>query len=252
MSSLVSSPIIPEQPPMSDAARAAAHPDDPLVAAARRGCRDAFGRLAERYSERLFNVALRITRNREDAEDAVQEALVRAMIYLRDFNGESQFSTWLTRIAINSALMKLRKNRKYREIVVDDSLDAEPPASDLSLVSRPAGPDELYREEEQSRTVGLLIAGLRPKLREIVSMYYLQERTVQDAARHLGISVAAAKARLFHARAALRRSPTARRLLSSYRRDAPKPLTLRLVAAIAPRVVAKEADGVARRRKKAA
>src|SRR5437879_3480327 len=94
-----------------------------LVEAAKGGHSTAFDTLCERYAQQLLRAAHRITRSREDAEDAVQDALLSAFIHLRDFDGRSSFATWLTRIRINSALMRLRKRRSWREIYVDDSID---------------------------------------------------------------------------------------------------------------------------------
>jgi len=83
-----------------------AQSDEHLLSKARSGNPSAFGELCKRHEKRIFHVALRITRNHEDAEDALQECFLNAMVHLRDFDGRSQFTTWLTRIAINAALMK--------------------------------------------------------------------------------------------------------------------------------------------------
>jgi len=89
-----------------------------LVAAAKQGQAEAFGALCEPLARKLIQSAHRITRNREDAEDALQNAFLSAFIHIKNFDGRSSFSTWLTRIAINSALMTLRKKRSSREIPI--------------------------------------------------------------------------------------------------------------------------------------
>jgi RNA polymerase sigma-70 factor (ECF subfamily) len=153
---------------------------------------------------------LRITRNREDAEDALQDSFLSAFVHLRDFDGRSSFSTWLTRIAINSALMKLRKNRGSREIPMDEPAGA----GDTLLRFEPADwhpdPEEQYAWQERQRVVAEAVRGLRPTLRKVIEIRELQEGSIKETAQRLGISVAAAKARLFHARAALRKAPRLR------------------------------------------
>src|ERR1700742_1292095 len=93
--------------------------DKRLVAVAKNGDKSAFDELYKRHAEKMFRTTRRITRNREDAEDAVQECFLNAFVHLKSFDGRSQFSTWLTRIAVNSALMSLRKNRRSREIPLE-------------------------------------------------------------------------------------------------------------------------------------
>jgi len=100
--------------------------EEQLIAAARNGQRAAFGELCERHTSKILLVTQRITGNREDAEDAVQDSVLSAFVHLNDFDGRSRFATWLTRIAINSALMKLRKKRCKREV----SMDEHDPAAD--------------------------------------------------------------------------------------------------------------------------
>src|SRR5712691_7940808 len=91
-----------------------------LIAAAKSGLRALFGELCERHVKKVFRVIHRIMRNREDAEDAMQDCLLNAFVHLKDFDGRSRFATWLTRIAINAAFMKLRKNRGAREVSIDE------------------------------------------------------------------------------------------------------------------------------------
>ena len=183
-----------------------------LVSAAKRGQQEAFGKLCERHAKRIYHTTLRVTRNHEDAEDALQDSYLSAFVHLRNFDGRSSFSTWLTRIAINAALMKLRRNRASREIPMDELAGTQ----DASLRFDPADwhpdPEENYARQERQRVVVGAVSGLRPILRSVIEIRELQESSMRETAEQLGISVAAAKGRLFHAKAALRKTPRLREL----------------------------------------
>jgi RNA polymerase sigma factor (sigma-70 family) len=181
-----------------------------LVEAAKGGHATAFGTLCERYAQQLFRAAHRITRNREDSEDAVQDALLRAFVHLRDFDGRSSFSTWLTRIAINSALMILRKKRAPLETVTVSADDFGVEGLPYEVADRTPNPEKRYAQSEEARILKKAIRSLRPSLREVVEVQQLQERSMREAARAMCISVAAAKGRLFHAKVTLRKSPILR------------------------------------------
>jgi RNA polymerase sigma factor (sigma-70 family) len=181
-------------------------PDKNLVEAAKAGHSSAFTTLCERYEQQLLRAAYRITRNREDSEDAVQDALLRAFVHLRDFNGESSFATWLTRIAINSALMILRKKRSSLEMAM---ISGNNPGSDgfiHQIADHAPNPERHYAQREKARILKKAVRSLRPTLRRVVEMKQLQERSMRETAETMCISVAAAKARLFHAKLALRKS----------------------------------------------
>lgn len=179
--------------------------EENLVAAAKVGQRAAFGELCERHANTVFRVTLRITRNREDAEDATQDSFLNAFLHLKDFDGRSRFATWLTRIAINSALMKLRKRRATREAPMDEPNPAVERGPYYEVPDSAPNPEETYRLHERKKSVSAAIEGLRPRVRTVVEFYQLQEYSLQETAKILGISTAATKARMFHARAGLRR-----------------------------------------------
>lgn len=181
-----------------------------LVEAAKRGHSPAFGTLCQRYAQQLFRATHRITRNREDSEDAVQDALLRAFVHLRDFDGRSSFSTWLTRIAINSALMILRKKRTSLENAMVSADDFGVDGPGYEVADRAPNPERQYAQSEEERILKRAIRGLRPSLREVVEVQQLQERSMRETARAMCISVAAAKGRLFHAKVTLRKSPILR------------------------------------------
>jgi RNA polymerase sigma-70 factor (ECF subfamily) len=192
--------------------------EEQLIAAAKSGRRAPFGELCERHMKQVCCVTRRIIRNREDAEDAAQECFLSAFVHLNDFDGRSQFATWLTRIAINAALMNLRKNRGAREVPMD-----EPNPSFESVAQREfrfdaPDPEESCSLRERKRIVVSAISGLRPRARNVVELIHLQEHSIRETAQILGISTGAAKARMFHARVALHRMPLLRRVQSCKRK----------------------------------
>jgi RNA polymerase sigma factor (sigma-70 family) len=181
-----------------------------LVEAAKGGHSAAFGTLCERYAQQLLRAAHRITRSREDAEDAVQDALLSAFVHLKDFDGRSSFATWLTRIGINSALMLLRKRRGWREIYNDDSIDPGGNQSFWDVPYSSPNPESSCLQREREETLRLAIGDLRPSIREVIELGQLQEYSMKQTAGIMGISIAAAKGRLFHARRTLRNSKALR------------------------------------------
>jgi len=180
--------------------------DERLVAAAKTGHGGAFDELFKRYAQNMFRTARRITRNREDAEDAVQECFLNAFIHLRSFDGRSRFSTWLTRIAVNAALMKIRKNHRSREISLDEQIETNELQPERKRTDSWLNPEESYAQSERKTIVRSAVAELRPKIRKVLELHQLQEFSMRETAEVLGVTVTAVKARLFHARAKLRRA----------------------------------------------
>lgn len=181
-----------------------------LLAAAKRGKSGAFEVLCEAHTAKLFKAALYITRNREDAEDAVQDSLMRAFMHIKNFQGNSSFSTWLMRIAINSALMIRRKGRKAHEVSTDEPCPSDEPRTHLQIPDASPNPEETYVARERRRILHKSISRLRPRIRAVIEIGQLQELSIKETAKVLDISIAAAKGRFFHARAALRRSAALR------------------------------------------
>jgi RNA polymerase sigma-70 factor (ECF subfamily) len=191
-----------------------------LIAAAKIGRRAPFGELCERHIKQVFRIAHRVTRNREDAEDAVQDSFLSAFLHLKDFDERSRFATWLTRIAINAALAKLRKKRGIREVPMDEPI----PSHELSVLpeiqdSAP-DPEEAYRLRERKQIVNAAVSGLRTRTRRVVEVRQLQEHSIRETAQILGISTSAVKARMFRARAFLHRMPALRSMGRSNRESA--------------------------------
>jgi RNA polymerase sigma factor (sigma-70 family) len=172
-----------------------------LVGAAKQGQAEAFGALCQPLAQKLIQSAQRITRNREDAEDALQNAFLSAFIHIKNFDGRSSFSTWLTRIAINSALMTLRRKRSSREIAIDSG-ELGTNGVGWDVLDPSANPEKLCAQREKERILREAIRKLRPAIRQAVEIQ-LRELSMKETAAMMGVSVAAAKGRLFHGRRAL-------------------------------------------------
>ena len=181
--------------------------EEQLIAAAKTGRRAPFGELCERHGTKVFRVIHRIMRNREDAEDAAQDCFLNAFVHLKDFDGRSRFATWLTSIAINAALMKLRKNRRAREVPMDKPNPSSEPVAQREFRYDAPDPEESCSLRERKRIVKSAISGLRPRTRNVVELIHLQEHSIRDTAQILGISTGAVKSRMFHAKIALHRMP---------------------------------------------
>jgi RNA polymerase sigma factor (sigma-70 family) len=179
--------------------------DEALVAAAKSGDHPAFVELWDRHSNTAFRTVYRVTGNRDDAEDAIQDAWMKAYVHLKTFDGRAKFSTWLTRIAINSALMILRKRRAHSEISIDGSADGET-WRQWEMADKRVNIEEHYARKEAEWHLKRAIHRLRPTLRTIIEIQQSHEGSVKEIAEAAGISVAAVKSRLLRARTMLRRS----------------------------------------------
>jgi RNA polymerase sigma factor (sigma-70 family) len=177
-----------------------------LLEAARSGDASAFEKLCAPTKARIYQTLHRITKNHEDAEDALQESLLSAYTNLHRFDGRSSFSTWLTRIGINAALMTLRKKRTHRELPIDGLGDDGERSAYFEAPDHAPNPEERFARREREVLVREAVRSLRPTIRKALELGQMQERSMRETAQMLGISVAAAKARLFHARVALKKS----------------------------------------------
>jgi len=183
---------------------AATATDEVLVGAAKLGDRPAFSELWERHSSTAFKVAYRITRNRDDAEDVVQDAWMKAYVHLKTFDGRAKFSTWLTRIVVNSALMILRRKRAHPETSMEvtdgetwQHWEVADPTKDV---------EELYVRHERLERLRRAICRLQPNLRNVIEIHQSNDNSVKEIADLAGISVTATKSRLLRARTILRRA----------------------------------------------
>jgi RNA polymerase sigma-70 factor (ECF subfamily) len=175
-----------------------------LLAAAKCGDSAAFEILYKLSANTVFHLARRIMRNNEDAEDVAQESFQQAFIYLDRFNGDSRFSTWLSRIAINAALMKLRKKHRQRDVSVDEPAETGELSSRIDIEDQGLNPEQLYGQMERRRILAEAINELTPGTRKAIELRELSERSSEETAKIMGISVTAVKARVFHGRRRLR------------------------------------------------
>jgi RNA polymerase sigma-70 factor (ECF subfamily) len=160
----------------------------------------------------FHRIAYRVLGNTEDAEDAVQDALLAAYRNLKKFRGESQMSTWLTAIVSNSALMHLRKRSRLQHISLDQPLGEEQEGT-LSqyLAYHGPSPEDEYRNSEVDRYLKHLTTKLSPLLRKTFWLRAIEELSIRETSLVLGVSCEAAKAHLFRARAKLKRIMNERR-----------------------------------------
>ena len=185
-----------------------------LVSRAKSGCSNAFGELYERHRLKIFRTVLRILGNRQDAEDAVQRSFQRAFTNVGRFREDSTFSTWVTRIAINEALMLLRQ-RRVSTPLSDSHNENDQTLSALDSRDEHPSPEQLLVKNELQTALLQAISNLRETLRSVILLKELQGLTIAETARRLGLSVSAVKARVFHARRYLRTYLERRDKLSS-------------------------------------
>lgn len=179
--------------------------DEALVAGAKGGDENAFEMLVRRHRRKVFGVALRYTRVREDAEDVVQQTFQKAFVYLRKFKGNSSFSTWLIRIAINEALMWLRKAHAIPEVPLNDTINDDEARLGFDVADVSPDPEATYLQREKTCVLSMAMERLTPNIRIVVEMKELHELSARETAKHMGLSLSAVKARVFHGRRTLRR-----------------------------------------------
>lgn len=204
MSSPKINPVPPRQPLPSQVVKE----DEPqLVAAAQAGQLEAFETLVERYERKIFRLTLNITQNREDAEDAMQEAFLKAFEHLGEFQGNSRFYTWLVRIAVNQALMKLRK-RRPNQVSLDADVETGEDSIPREVEDWGPSPEDRYEQTELSGILSQAIGELDPPFRIVFQLRDIEELSTEETAEALGLSVPAVKSRLLRARLKLRQKLT--------------------------------------------
>jgi RNA polymerase sigma-70 factor, ECF subfamily len=178
--------------------------DEPeLVAAAKAGDMTAFETLVNRYERKIFRLAQNITQNREDAEDTMQEAFLKAYQHLGDFQGNSRFYTWLVRIAVNQALMKLRK-RRPNQVSLDEEIETGEESMPREVEDWGPSPEDRYEQSELGTILNETISDLDPSFRIVFQLRDIEELSTEETADVLGLSVPAVKSRLLRARLKLR------------------------------------------------
>jgi RNA polymerase sigma-70 factor, ECF subfamily len=189
-------------------AREVATDDMELVHATKNGDVTAFEQLVKRYDRKLFRIAQSVTHNREDSQDAVQEAFLKAYQNLAAFREESKFSTWLIRITVNQSLMKLRKQRTTREASLDEDFQAGGEVLPKEVTDWAPNPEQLYWASELREILIKCLGELSPILRTVFVLRDIEGLTIDQTVEVLNVSQTAVKARLLRARLRLREGLT--------------------------------------------
>ena len=194
---------MPEKPLQAPRTPVSAGEGD-LVERAKAGDMEAFAELVRRYERRIYRMARQITQNDEDAEDVLQESFLKAFEHLDSFQGQSKFYTWVTRIAVNESLMKLRKRKSDRTVSLDENIetDEEPIVREIAVWDDT--PESKYSQEELREILDRAIDSLKPIFRTVFILRDVEEMSTEETAEVLGLSVAAVKSRLLRARLQLR------------------------------------------------
>jgi len=175
-----------------------------LVDAARKGDIGAFESLVKRYDRNVFRIAQHITQNREDAEDVVQDAFLKAYQNLGQFQGQSKFYTWLVRIAVNEALMRLRRRRPERMVSLDEDVKTEEDSMPREIADWSPNPEQQYTQGELKDIWSRTIQGLPASFRTVFVLRDVEGLSTEETADALGLSIPAVKSRLLRARLQLR------------------------------------------------
>jgi RNA polymerase sigma-70 factor, ECF subfamily len=169
---------------------------------------DAFGDLVKHYDRRVFRMAKQITQNDDDAEDVLQESFLKAYSHLGDFQGNSKFYTWLVRIAVNEALMKLRRRRSDKTVPLDEPIETGEDTVAREIAVWEDNPEEKYSREELSEILDQAIQSLKPAYRTVFILRDIEEMSIEETAEALDLSISAVKSRLLRARLQLREKLT--------------------------------------------
>jgi RNA polymerase sigma-70 factor, ECF subfamily len=187
----------------------AEHNDElPLVERARAGDAAAFSELVQRYERKIYRLAKHITQNDEDAEDVLQESFLKAYSHLDSFHGDSKFYTWLVRIAVNEALMKLRKRKSDKTVSLDEPQDTGEDLVAREIAVWDDDPEKKYSRDELADILNKAVDSLKPSFRTVFVLRDIEELSTEDTAETLGISIPAVKSRLLRARLQLREKLT--------------------------------------------
>ncbi|HWB86801.1 MAG TPA: sigma-70 family RNA polymerase sigma factor [Bryobacteraceae bacterium] len=179
-----------------------------LVAQARQGDASAFSELVRRYEGKIFRLAQHVTQNREDAEDVLQETFMKAYEHLDQFQGNSKFYTWIVRIAVNQALMKLRRRKTDKSVSLDETIDTGEDTVVREIAAWDENPEQQYSREELTSILDSAVQGLTPPYRAVFVLRDMEELSTEETAEALGLSVPAVKSRLLRARLQLREKLT--------------------------------------------
>jgi RNA polymerase sigma-70 factor (ECF subfamily) len=179
-----------------------------LVAQSRQGDTVAFGELVRRYEAKIFRLALHVTQNREDAEDVLQETFMKAYEHLDQFQGNSKFYTWIVRIAVNQALMKLRRRKTDKSVSLDETIDTGEDTIVREIAAWDENPEQRFSREELGGILDTAVDSLEPPYRSVFVLRDIEELSTEETADALGLSIPAVKSRLLRARLQLREKLT--------------------------------------------
>jgi RNA polymerase sigma-70 factor, ECF subfamily len=179
-----------------------------LLAQSREGDTRAFAELVRRYEGRIFRLAQHITQNREDAEDVLQETFMKAYEHLDQFKGDAKFYTWIVRIAVNQALMKLRRRKTDKSVSLDEQIDTGEDTIVREIAAWDEDPEQRFTREELHAILDRAIQSLDPPYRSVFILRDIDELSTEETAEALGLSVPAVKSRLLRARLQLREKLT--------------------------------------------
>ena len=189
---------------MSTSLTSSGFDESALVARAKAGDTEAFSELVRHYDRRVFRMAKQITQNDDDAEDVLQEAFLKAYTHLDDFQGNSKFYTWIVRIAVNEALMKLRKRRSDRTVPLDEPIDTGEDEVVREVAVWDENPEESYSRDELAEILDEAVETLKPAYRTVIILRDIEELSIEETAEALDLSISAVKSRLLRARLQLR------------------------------------------------
>jgi RNA polymerase sigma-70 factor, ECF subfamily len=179
-----------------------------VLAKAREGDLTAFSELVDRYERNIFRMAKQITQSDEDAEDVLQEAFLKAFEHLDSFQGQSKFYTWVVRIAVNEALMKLRKRRSSKTVSLDENYDTGEDMVLREIAVWDGNPEQQYSQEELRAILEKAVQSLPPLFRTVFVLRDIEELSTEETASILDLSIPAVKSRLLRARLQLREKLT--------------------------------------------
>ena len=179
-----------------------------LVAQSREGDTAAFGELVRRYEGKIFRLAQHVTQNREDAEDVLQETFMKAYEHLDQFQGNSKFYTWIVRIAVNQALMKLRRRKTDKSVSLDETIDTGEDTMVREIAAWDEDPEQRFSRDELGGILDTAVQSLEPPYRSVFTLRDIDELSTEETAEALGLSVPAVKSRLLRARLQLREKLT--------------------------------------------
>jgi RNA polymerase sigma-70 factor (ECF subfamily) len=182
--------------------------EDVLVTQAREGDTQAFTTLVRRYEGKIFRLAMHVTQNREDAEDVLQETFMKAYEHLDQFKGDSKFYTWIVRIAVNQALMKLRRRRTDKTVSMDEQIDTGEDTVVREIAAWDENPEQRFSREEIGEIMDGAIESLDPIYRSVFVLRDVEDLSTEETADALGLSIPAVKSRLLRARLQLREKLT--------------------------------------------